>query len=219
MRILSQFIIIVIMLLGTGGTTYSMELIDHIVQSNMKRLGLKDEGRAFHNWFEFSDMVALAESNREERAVNIPQKGKKQTTAKGAYQLTDDSLTTALNRMKRYTNGKDLKWAKELREGKKDVDDIGIERQTALFTANLMESEGSDKDVVNILNTGNGEAMWELYAKSHHTQPDEATVKNWDDKFSTKFRMTKMSPIKSPVNVDEEVNRIREAYRNDTTAY
>lgn len=201
------------MLLGNGGTTYSMELIDHIVQSNMKRLGLKDEGRAFHNWFEFSDMVALAESNREERAVNIPQKGKKQTTAKGAYQLTDDSLTTALNRMKRYTNGKDIRWAKELREGKKDVDDIGIERQTALFTANLMESEGSDKDVTNILNTGNGEAMFSLYAKSHHTRPDEATVKNWDDKFSAKFSLSRRSPI----NV--EVNRIREAYRNDTTTY
>lgn len=230
-------------MLGTGyAQGVNVELTRSIIKKNMKRLGLPlaEMGRGLWNWQEYSDIVAFAESNRDEDAVNIPQKGKEASTAKGMYQFTDESAVTALNRLKRYTGGKDRGWAKEVRDGKKDVSDLNWEQQTALFTANLMESKGSDKFLKGILMEQNPEDMYGLYAKNHHTNPDEATVKNWDTKFKAKFKKDmpvtveadqkkvmkpaeivadKKKVIKSPINVDHQevppmVQQIREQWRD-----
>lgn len=119
------------------------------------------------NMFEFADLVRVMESDNSPMAKNP------KSSAKGYYQFTDDSLITAFNRLDRY-----------FKLERKHIFELNLDEQTALFFANLFQQKGTDEFLIKIGNELDVKAMKDLYAKYHHTNPDEATLKRMEVVFN-----------------------------------
>ena len=113
----------------------------------------------------------MAESSGDYEAINIPEKGKKKTTAKGAYQFIDGSVLPALKRLEVRIGKRD--WIDRAKQHK-DIFKLTPLQQDALFLGDIMEktikkTKGlGDKYIKRILK-GDVKAMKDLYRIGHHT--------------------------------------------------
>lgn len=128
-------------------------------------------------WLKFADDCFLIESGRNLKAINKPQKGKEQSSAKGGYQFLDASLKTAYKRLFRYTKVK----FKRLPIIEQDWD-----TQTALFISNLCQQRGSDYFIIKML-ANDVQGAKDLYAKFHHTNPKKKTRTRMDKIFGKSY--------------------------------
>ncbi len=99
------------------------------------------------------------------------------TTAKGLYQFTDDSMTTAIHRLERTTGMQP--WMRGALSHR-DANQLTKGQQDELFFANLWDRAKTDSYMRKIMETGDVVAMKHLYMKEHHTKPDPKVEANWD---------------------------------------
>jgi len=98
------------------------------------------------------------------------------SSAKGIYQFTDEGFKTAVQRAKNvyeaegYTIPLWLQKAEEV-----GVMGLSEAQQKDLFFANLQQQKGPTMDLLQEYEDGDNKAGYDLYAKYHHTNPDEAT--------------------------------------------
>jgi hypothetical protein len=114
---------------------------------------------------DFSHKVAGMESDFNPYAKNP------KSSAKGMYQLTDDSFTTAKNRLKNSLGKIPERIIKA-----KSIIDLSPSDQRALFFAHMTEDFGSDKRMLDYLEgRDNGS---QLYLFNHYKgTPDNSTLK------------------------------------------
>tara|TARA_R100000093_G_C1884414_1_gene55099 strand:- start:54 stop:563 length:510 start_codon:yes stop_codon:yes gene_type:complete len=132
------------------------QILDRVSQ----RIGINADGLS-----EFADKVAGMESDFNPKARN------EKSTAKGMYQLTDDSFVTAKNRLKNILGGvPDRIWKA------KSVLDLNPADQKTLFFAHLTEDEGSDERMLDYLE--GRDSGGKLYLNNHYKgTPDKSTLK------------------------------------------
>jgi hypothetical protein len=150
-----------------SGETASM------LERQMDRLKLEGSDREsfLTNIHNFARDTRIMESDDNPLAVNIPQAGQEQTSAKGAYQFTDASVDTARQRMR------NLGFGDEFIQGiSSDPREWAPEQADAMFLSNVIAQTGSDEYLRSIGSGEQGKAR-EAYYKFHHTSPDEATIK------------------------------------------
>lgn len=160
------------------------DLID-LISIHADRLGSSDPFTATQNILEFARVVGEIESDGRLDAINIPQEGKEQTSAKGLYQFVDNSVSPAVNRVTTRIPKRD--WMDV-----KDVRDLSVEQQTTLFLGDLLEKTAmvdgkkvpglGDKLMKGVMD-GDVDSMIEAYEVLHHTAPDEATKERTHAKF------------------------------------
>ena len=156
-----------------GDDTEAVGDIDNIIFNNFERLGINPDnyGIAKNNLIDFATRTKMAESSGDYKAVNIPEKNKKKTTAKGAYQFIDGSVLPALKRLEVRIGKRD--WIDKAKEHK-DIFKLTPLQQDALFLGDIMEktikkTQGlGDKYIKRILK-GDIKAMKDLYKIGHHT--------------------------------------------------
>ena len=156
-----------------GDDTEAVSDIDNIIFNNFERLGINPDnyGIAKNNLIDFATRTKMAESSGDYEAVNIPEKGKKKTTAKGAYQFIDGSVLPALKRLEVRIGKRD--WIDRAKQHK-DIFKLTPLQQDALFLGDIMEktikkTQGlGDKYIKRILK-GDVKAMKDLYRIGHHT--------------------------------------------------
>ena len=158
---------------GDGDDTEAVGDIDNIIFNNFERLGINPDnyGIAKNNLIDFATRTKMAESSGDYEAINIPEKGKKKTTAKGAYQFIDGSVLPALKRLEVRIGKRD--WIDRAKQHK-DIFKLTPLQQDALFLGDIMEktikkTKGlGDKYIKRILK-GDVKAMKDLYRIGHHT--------------------------------------------------
>ena len=156
-----------------GDDTEAVGDINNIIFNNFERLGINPDnyGIAKNNLIDFATRTKMAESSGDYKAVNIPEKGKKKTTAKGAYQFIDGSVLPALKRLEVRIGKRD--WIDRAKQHK-DIFKLTPLQQDALFLGDIMEktikkTQGlGDKYIKRILK-GDVKAMKDLYRIGHHT--------------------------------------------------
>ena len=158
---------------------------DSLINTHLDRLGFNTDD-AKNRLDILANTISEIESNNNPKAVNIPQKDKEQTSAKGMFQYVDGSINPAINRVEKYTG--EVEWLKDLKEGKIDIRDLTPEQQTTLFFGDILEktiggkSGYGDKLFKQLLDPNSTpeqikDAIRKLYYEGHHTAPDEATKK------------------------------------------
>ena len=158
---------------------------DTLINTHLDRLGFNTDD-AKGRLDILANTISEIESNSNPKAVNIPQKDKEQTSAKGMFQYVDGSINPAINRVEKYTG--EVEWLKDLKEGKIDIRDLTPEQQTTLFFGDILEktiggkSGYGDKLFKQLLDPNSTpeqikDAIRKLYYEGHHTAPDEATKK------------------------------------------
>ena len=98
------------------------------------------------------------------------------SSAKGIYQFTDAGFKTAVQRAKNVYEAKGYTiplWLEKAEE--KGVMGLTEAQQRDLFFANLQQQKGPTMDLLKKYEEGDNKAGYDLYAKYHHTNPDEAT--------------------------------------------
>jgi len=120
----------------------------------------------------FAEVVGQIENSGKTTGENIPEAGKGKTSAKGLYQFTDDSVVTAINRLKKYIGLQD--WMKDAKKHK-DANKLTREQQTLLFMGNMLEAKGSDKWMKEVLQ-GDKDSMVEAYREIHHTNTKDKKI-------------------------------------------
>jgi hypothetical protein len=133
-----------------------------IVERAANRLGI-DPAVAFANAIKFAKLVGIAENSGKLQGENKPQKGKEKSSAKGLYQFVDDSVVPAKNRLERVG----------LTVSKINPNDMSWEEQTALFLADMLEKDGSDKFMRGVLGSSDSNSMANAYLVLHHTNPGD----------------------------------------------
>jgi hypothetical protein len=133
-----------------------------LVERAANRLGI-DPAVAFANAIKFAKLVGIAENSGKLQGENKPQKGKEKSSAKGLYQFVDDSVVPAKNRLERIG----------LTISKINPNDMSWEEQTALFLADMLEKEGSDRFMRGVLESGDSNSMANAYLVLHHTDPSD----------------------------------------------
>ena len=149
---------------GTGADDYLTSQFDRMGVPEDERVGMKG------NLFDFARKTRFIESSDNPMA----QPGT--STAKGYYQFTDPSVSTAFNRY-RNTTGED-EWgglSQNPQEWTEDESDM-------MFLANMFGQDGSDQYMRDI-GGGDVDAMKRAYSKYHHTSPDEATLGRMEQYF------------------------------------
>jgi hypothetical protein len=147
--------------------------IDNLIFKTFERLNINvdDYDVAKNNLIDFATRTKMAESSGEYDAVNIPEKNKEATTAKGAYQFVKGSVLPALKRLEKRIGKRD--WIDKAKEHK-DIFKLTPLQQDALFLGDIMEkrikkTKGlGDKYIKRILK-GDVKAMKDLYRIGHHT--------------------------------------------------
>jgi len=151
-----------------------------LVDFHLNRMEIEDKPRARHNLLNvFMPTVLEMESSGNYQAVNIPQKGKEATSAKGGFQFVAGSVVPALNRLERRLGKQE--WGADLRKHK-DASKLTPQQQQLIFMADLLEKDGSDKYMKEVMK-GDKQGSMDAYYKLHHTAPDEATTKRAEDLF------------------------------------
>jgi len=156
-----------------GDDTEAINDIDNIIFNNFERLNINvdDYDVAKNNLIDFATRTKMAESSGRYDAVNIPEKNKEATTAKGAYQFVKGSVLPALKRLEVRIGKRD--WIDKAKEHK-DIFKLTPLQQDALFLGDIMEktikkTQGlGDKYIKRILK-GDVKAMKDLYRIGHHT--------------------------------------------------
>ena len=123
----------------------------------------------------FADQVAGMESDYNPMAKNP------KSSAKGMYQLTDDSFKTAKNRLQNILGRENLTVPERFMKAK-SVLDLSPSDQRTLFFAHLTEDQGSDARILDYLK-GNDKGA-ELYEFNHYKGVlDDATRRRMKDFF------------------------------------
>lgn len=136
-----------------------------ILNIEIIRLNL-DPITSINSFEKFAFRTAWIESEWDLEASN------NESSARGMYQFTNDSLYTALNRLSRYYNVKPS-WIHSV-EQSGDITKMTADQQTALFFANLFRRKGTDPYLI-LIAKNNVWAMHQVYARFHHTSVDDAT--------------------------------------------
>ena len=126
---------------------------------------------------EFTQQTKMIESSGGTDTVN------EESSARGDFQfLTEgegNAFQTGLNRVASTYDamGKDIpKWVSTAQEHN-NPEKLSSKQQEELFLANLWQQSGTSK-LFQMIDEGDGLAKYNLYAKYHHTDPDEATISN-----------------------------------------
>ena len=133
---------------------------------------------ALGNLMNWSGQVRHIESD------NNPMASPENTTAKGVYQFTDDSVHTGRQRM--LNMGYDEDFVKSIKDNPQEWTD---EQANAMFFGNIFAQKGSDPFLKEIA-MGNQKARRDAYYQFHHTDPDEATIKRTE-----KFMPVENQPV------------------------
>jgi hypothetical protein len=106
-----------------------------------------------------------------------------ESSARGDFQfLTEgegNAFQTGLNRVASTYDAMDIaipKWVSTAQEHN-NPEKLSSKQQEELFLANLWQQSGTSK-LFQMIDEGDGLAKYNLYAKYHHTNPDEATISN-----------------------------------------
>lgn len=182
-----------------------MDNMQKLINFHLDRLGIEDKESATFNLKNvFMPTVLEMESSGDYQAVNIPQKGKEATSAKGGFQFVAGSVVPALNRLERRIGKQD--WGAELRQHK-DASKLSPEQQQLLFMADMLEKDGSDQYMIKVMQ-GDKQGSMEAYYKLHHTAPDEATKKRAESIFGEVYKGDDMSNKQQeemrPIETDEQ---------------
>lgn len=142
-----------------------VSLNDQILGKVSERLGINAS-----RLNDFANVVSGVESSYGKNLRNP------ESSAKGIYQLTDDTFVTAKNRLKNITGS-----IPERIKNAESILDLSPDDQKALFFAHLTEDKGSDAEIRSYLEGGSGR---DLYVKHHYKgDPDLNTNKRLDDFF------------------------------------
>ena len=126
---------------------------------------------------EFTQQTKMIESSGGTDTVN------EKTSARGDFQfLTEgegNAFQTGLNRVASTYDamGQDIpKWVSTAQKHN-NPEKLSSKQQEELFLANLWQ-QGGTSQLFQMIDEGDGLAKYNLYAKYHHTNPDEATISN-----------------------------------------
>ena len=149
---------------GSGASGY--------LESQFNRMEIPEDERAGmgQNIYDFARKSRFIESS------DNPMAQPSTSTAKGYYQFTDPSVSTAFNRYRNTTG--DSEWGglnSNPQEWSEDESDM-------MFLANMFGQSGSD-DYMKAVGGGDRDATKGAYSLYHHTDPDEATYKRMEQYF------------------------------------
>ena len=161
---------------------FGMEGIKKLISGGVNAIGDLIHGTKMDNILR--DKYGLSNetlNNYAETVSGIESSGGKNlknpdSSAKGIYQFTDEGFKTAVQRAKNvyeaegYTIPLWLQKAEEV-----GVMGLSEAQQKDLFFANLQQQKGPTMDLLKKYEDGDNKAGYDLYAKYHHTNPDEAT--------------------------------------------
>ena len=161
---------------------FGMEGIKKLISGGVNAIGDLIHGTKMDNILR--DKYGLSNetlNNYAETVSGIESSGGKNlenpdSSAKGIYQFTDEGFKTAVQRAKNvyeaegYTIPLWLQKAEEV-----GVMGLSEAQQKDLFFANLQQQKGPTMDLLKEYEDGDNKAGYDLYAKYHHTNPDEAT--------------------------------------------
>ena len=161
---------------------FGMEGIKKLISGGVNAIGDLIHGTKMDNILR--DKYGLSNetlNNYAETVSGIESSGGKNlenpdSSAKGIYQFTDEGFKTAVQRAKNvyeaegYTIPLWLQKAEEV-----GVMGLSEAQQKDLFFANLQQQKGPTMDLLKEYEDGDSKAGYDLYAKYHHTNPDEAT--------------------------------------------
>ena len=126
---------------------------------------------------EFTQQTKMIESSGGTDTVN------EESSARGDFQfLTEgegNAFQTGLNRVASTYDAMDKaipKWVSTAQKHN-NPEKLSSKQQEELFLANLWQQSGTSK-LFQMIDEGDGLAKYNLYAKYHHTNPDEATISN-----------------------------------------
>ena len=126
---------------------------------------------------EFTQQTKMIESSGGTDTVN------EESSARGDFQfLTEgegNAFQTGLNRVASTYDamGKAIpKWVSTAQKHN-NPEKLSSKQQEELFLANLWQQSGTSQ-LFQMIDEGDGLAKYNLYAKYHHTNPDEATISN-----------------------------------------
>ena len=184
--------------------TKMAELIDF----HLDRLEIDDKDRARHN---LADVFMPAVLELESSAVSNPQnwsiKNKNYTgddQAKGGFQFKPQSLKTALNRLKRRQGSEP--WMEEAYKHL-DASQLTPQQQQLVFMADMLEKDGSDKYMREVMK-GDKQGAMDAYYKLHHMVgekgPDEATVNRTNKIFGEVYDVDREATYKSSLHYKNE---------------
>ena len=137
----------------------------------LRKIGISDADMpmALENMKEWSNQVRMIESD------NNPMASPGTTTAKGVYQFTDDSVATALQRLR------NMKYPEEMIAGIPiNPQEWTDEQADNMFFGNIFSQSGSDP-ILKEIAMGNHMARRQGYYDFHHTDPDEATISRTEE--------------------------------------
>lgn len=162
---------------GPKAMQYLFSQFSRMEKDYSKTYSQGERDQMIENIFDFARKTRTLESNNKQLAVNIPQAGKKASSAKGYYQFTDESVNTAFQRYRNTTGNK--VWGglnQDPRKWSEDDSDM-------MFLANIFGQSGTD-DLMEKVGRGDISAMKETYGKKHHTDPgDVKTSQRMDEIF------------------------------------
>ena len=126
---------------------------------------------------EFTQQTKMIESSGGTDTVN------EESSARGDFQfLTEgegNAFQTGLNRVASTYDAMDKaipKWVSTAQKHN-NPEKLSSKQQEELFLANLWQQSGTSQ-LFQMIDEGDGLAKYNLYAKYHHTNPDEATISN-----------------------------------------
>ena len=161
---------------------FGMEGIKKLISGGVNAIGDLIHGTKMDNILR--DKYGLSNetlNNYAETVSGIESSGGKNlenpdSSAKGIYQFTDEGFKTAVQRAKNVYEAEGYTiplWLQKAEE----VGVLGLSeaQQKDLFFANLQQQKGPTMDLLKEYEDGDNKAGYDLYAKYHHTNPDEAT--------------------------------------------
>lgn len=161
---------------------FGMEGIKKLISGGVNAIGDLIHGTKMDNILR--DKYGLSNetlNNYAETVSGIESSGGKNlenpdSSAKGIYQFTDEGFKTAVQRAKNVYEAEGYTiplWLQKAEE----VGVLGLSeaQQKDLFFANLQQQKGPTMDLLKEYEDGDKKAGYDLYAKYHHTNPDEAT--------------------------------------------
>ena len=126
---------------------------------------------------EFTQQTKMIESSGGTDTVN------EESSARGDFQfLTEgegNAFQTGLNRVASTYDAMDKaipKWVSTAQKHN-NPEKLSSKQQEELFLANLWQQSGTSQ-LFQMIDEGDGLAKYNLYAKYHHTNPDESTISN-----------------------------------------
>lgn len=125
------------------------------------------------NLNDFIEIIAKVESDQKIDARNPT------SSASGEFQFVDSAVDTGINRGLRNSELANQEWFTEFQEHR-DITKLSREQQTAFFLQDMLERKGTDKVLNNVIDNFDYDTVKDFYFGTHHTDPDEATIKRFN---------------------------------------